>query len=119
MDKKALEFFKKLLLDRKAVLLKQAAETIEETCHDSDTGGGDFADLASLESNRALILRIRDRERKLLAKIDEALAKIERGVYGICEVCGADIGVERLKVRPVATMCIACKKEQEEQEAKD
>src|SRR5207249_2757916 len=70
------------------------------------------------EGNRNLLLRIRDRERKLISKIDEALGRIEDGSYGKCEDCGADIGLERLKARPVTTLCIDCKSLQEAQERK-
>jgi DnaK suppressor protein len=70
----------------------------------------------SLEGNRNLTLRIRDRERKLITKIDEALGRIDDGTYGVCEECGGLIGVERLKARPVTTLCIQCKSEQEAEE---
>jgi len=73
---------------------------------------------ASLEGNRNLLLRIRDRERKLVSKIDEAIGRIEDGSYGKCEECGGDIGIERLKARPVTTLCIDCKSLQETQERK-
>jgi DnaK suppressor protein len=69
-----------------------------------------------LESDRNFLLRIRDRERKLISKIQDALARIDDGTYGICEVCGEDISSERLKARPVTTLCINCKKRQEAQE---
>ncbi|MGD9124084.1 MAG: TraR/DksA C4-type zinc finger protein, partial [Desulfarculaceae bacterium] len=70
----------------------------------------------ALESDRNFLLRIRDRERKLISKIQDALARIDDGTYGICEVCGEDISSERLKARPVTTLCINCKKRQEAQE---
>ncbi len=76
------------------------------------------ADRASLEGNRNLLLRIRDRERKLISKIDEALGRIDDGSYGKCEECGQDIGIERLRARPVTTLCIECKSLQEAQERK-
>ena len=76
----------------------------------------DPTDRASLEDNRNLTLRIRDRERKLISKIDEALGRIEDGSYGRCEECGGEIGVERLRARPVTTLCIACKSQQEAEE---
>ena len=116
MDKKTLSFFRKLLTEWKSDLLAQATETLRETCTDSGAQGGDFADIASQESYKALTLRLRDREQKLLGKIDEALGKIDKGVYGICEGSGGDIGVERLEARPVATLCIDCKQEQEANE---
>src|SRR5512139_51600 len=76
----------------------------------------DPTDRASLESDRNAVLRIRDRERKLIAKIDDALNRISDGSYGLCEACGGPIGMERLKARPVTTLCIGCKSDQEAQE---
>ena len=74
--------------------------------------------MCSLEGNRNLTLRIRDRERKLIAKIDEAIERIDDGSYGKCEECGGEIGLERLRARPVTTLCIDCKSLQEAQERK-
>jgi DnaK suppressor protein len=76
----------------------------------------DPSDRASLESDRNFTLRIRDRERKLIVKIREALDRIEDGTYGICEECEEEISAERLKARPVTTLCIECKKRQETEE---
>jgi DnaK suppressor protein len=81
-----------------------------------DEACADPTDRATLESDRAFLLRIRDRERKLLGKIDAAVARIEDGTYGRCEECGEEIGIERLKARPVTTLCIACKSAQEARE---
>ena len=78
----------------------------------------DPTDRASLESNRNFTLRIRDRERKLIVKIKEALTRIDDGTYGNCEECGEKIGRERLEARPVTTLCIDCKSLQEAQERK-
>ncbi len=78
----------------------------------------DFADQSSFESDRNFLLRLRDRERRLLAKIDDALQRIEEGTFGTCEECGKDIGLKRLKARPVVTLCIECKTKQEEEEKK-
>ncbi len=79
----------------------------------------DPTDRASLESDRNFLLRMRDRERKLLSKIDEAFARIDNGSYGRCEECDGPIGVERLKARPVTTLCIDCKSEQEDRERRN
>jgi len=79
----------------------------------------DPTDRASLEANRNFILRIRDRERKLMAKIQEALRRLDEGEYGICEACGEKIDVARLKARPVTTLCIDCKSNQEIEERKN
>ena len=76
----------------------------------------DPTDRASLETDRNFLLRIRDRERKLILKIDEALERIEDGTFGICESCGDDISDERLQARPVTTLCIDCKTDSEEKE---
>lgn len=76
----------------------------------------DPTDRASLESDRNFLLRMRDRERKLLSKIEEAFARIEDGSYGRCEECGGEIGTERLRARPVTTLCIGCKSAQEARE---
>ena len=81
----------------------------EEICADP-------TDRATLESDRNFLLRMRDRERKLLGKIDEAFARIEDGSYGRCEECGREIGLERLRARPVTTLCIDCKSSQEARE---
>ena len=82
----------------------------------SEEALADPTDRASLESDRNFLLRMKDRERKLLAKIDEAFARIEDGSYGRCEECGLEIGLERLKARPVTTLCISCKSSQEARE---
>ncbi|HUT03233.1 MAG TPA: TraR/DksA C4-type zinc finger protein [bacterium] len=116
LDKKVLVSFENMLIEHRAALLSQAAKTLKESCGDSCPQSGDFADIASQESNRTLKLRLREREQKLLAKIDKALAKLDRGVYGICEHCGGDISLERLRARPVATLCIECKQDQESEE---
>ena len=76
----------------------------------------DFADQSSFESDRNFILRLRDRERKLLSKIDDALDRIEKKTFGKCESCGKEIGIKRLKARPVGTLCIECKTRQEKEE---
>ncbi len=76
----------------------------------------DPADRATLESDRNFTLRIRDRERRLIGKIKEALERIENGTYGICESCEEDISEKRLKARPVTTLCIDCKTKQEDEE---
>jgi DnaK suppressor protein len=109
------EFFKELLTERLHALLDDANKTV--------TGMTDFSqnfpdptDRASMESERNFELRIRDRERRLISKIKDALERIEFGTYGICEECGELISPERLKARPVTTLCIDCKKKQEDDE---
>jgi len=115
LTKKKLEFFKKLLNERINELLNQANETVSGmTSHKENLP--DPSDRATLESDRNFTLRIRDRERKLIVKIKEALERIEQGTYGICEDCEEEISTERLKARPVTTLCIDCKKTQETEE---
>ena len=115
LTKKKLEFFRKLLNERFEDLLNEANKTVSGmTAHKENLP--DPSDRASLESDRNFTLRIRDRERKLIVKIREALERIEQGTYGICEECGEEISAERLKARPVTTLCIECKKREEMEE---
>jgi DnaK suppressor protein len=118
MNKRDLKFFKELLLERRGELLKEASRSVDGMSDDKENFP-DPTDRASLEFNRNFELRIRDRERKLLSKIDEAIQRIELSAYGICEVCEEEIGVERLKARPVTTLCIDCKAAQEEKEKRN
>jgi DnaK suppressor protein len=108
--------FRAVLNDRKKQLLEQATQTVNRVAANEQEHLVDYADIASLESYRARHLRIRDRERKLIKKIDEALARIEEGTFGLCERCGEEISRERLDARPVTTFCIDCKTKLEEQE---
>ena len=115
LTKKKLKFFEELLNERIDNLLSHANETVSGmTSHKENLP--DPSDRATLESDRNFTLRIRDRERKLIGKIKEALERIELGTYGICEDCGEEISTERLKARPVTTLCIDCKKTQETEE---
>lgn len=117
MDKERLAYFKDLLSERLRVLLSEAEKTVTGMTNDKDTFP-DPTDRANLETDRNFLLRIRDRERKLILKIKEALARIEDGTFGICEECGEEISEERLKARPVTTLCIDCKTKAEEEEKK-
>jgi DnaK suppressor protein len=117
MRKRDLNTFRKLLHERRQELIAEASRTVGGMGETREQFP-DPTDRASLEGNRNLLLRIRDRERKLLTKIDEALDRIDDGSYGKCEECGQDIGIERLKARPVTTLCIDCKSLQEAQERK-
>ena len=116
MTNKEIEFFRNFLNQRMQELRSEAGKTVEDM--DEDENFPDPADRASLESNRNSVLRIRDRERKLIFKIQEALQRLDDGNYGICEECGEEIGIERLKARPVTTLCIGCKSSQEIEERK-
>jgi DnaK suppressor protein len=115
MNKDRLEYFKQYLTNQRDTLVSEAMKTVEDMSDEEETFP-DPTDRASLESDRNFLLRIRDRERKLIVKINEALARIEDGTFGICEMCGEDISEERLKARPVTTLCIDCKTEEEEKE---
>ena len=115
MEKKKLENFREILTGRFQELLAEAEKTVTGMTSANDNYP-DPTDRASLESDRNFMLRIRDRERKLLSKIKSALDRIDSGEFGICEMCGDDIGEDRLKARPVTTLCIACKKQQEANE---
>jgi DnaK suppressor protein len=102
------EHFRKILGDWKAELSQDIDRTVH-TMQDEATLFADPNDRASQESDMALELRNRDRERKLIKKIDETIAKIDSGDYGYCESCGVEIGLKRLEARPTATLCIDCK----------
>ena len=117
MRQRDLNGFRKLLNERRHELVIEASRTVDGMGENREQFP-DPTDRASLEGNRNLTLRIRDRERKLISKIDEALGRIEDGSYGKCEECGQDIGIERLRARPVTTLCIDCKSLQEAQERK-
>lgn len=102
-------------------MLGELEGEVASTVNGMRAAGGAFpdpTDRATLESEHALTLRIRDRERKLRNKIEDALARIEDGTFGICEVCEEEIGFKRLEARPVTTLCINCKSEQEQDEEK-
>jgi DnaK suppressor protein len=115
MTKKREAYFKKLLTKRLNDLLVEANKTVTGMT-DQEGNFPDPTDRATLESDRNFTLRIRDRERRLIAKITNALDRIDNGAFGICEECGEDISDKRLKARPVTTLCINCKKKQENQE---
>jgi DnaK suppressor protein len=115
MEKERLEYFRELLNERLKTLLEEAEKTVTGMTNDRDSFP-DPTDRANLETDRSFLLRIRDRERKLIGKIQEALARIDDGAFGICEECGEDISEERLKARPVTTLCIDCKTKAEEEE---
>ncbi|MEW6314473.1 MAG: RNA polymerase-binding protein DksA [Pseudomonadota bacterium] len=108
MSPKQLEYFRNKLGALKAELSQDIDRTVH-TMQDEATVFADPNDRASQESDMALELRNRDRERKLIKKIDETIAKIDAGEYGYCESCGVEIGLKRLEARPTATLCIDCK----------
>ena len=108
MNSKQLAHFKKMLGEMKRGLSQDIDRTVH-TMQDEATIFADPNDRASQESDMSLELRNRDRERKLIKKIDETIVKIDAGEYGYCESCGVEIGLKRLEARPTATLCIDCK----------
>jgi DnaK suppressor protein len=112
METLDLEYFRRTLTQRLNDLLKKGDEAVflllESTADTSD-----LIDKATFEADRSFRLRMRDRENKLIRKIEKSLMKIDEGTFGICEVCGEDIAIKRLKARPVATYCIVCKNKME------
>lgn len=100
--------FRGILLAWKRDLMEEVDRTVHHM-QDEATNFPDPNDRATQESEFSLELRARDRERKLIKKIDEALTRLDEGEYGFCEACGVEIGVRRLEARPTATLCIDCK----------
>ncbi|MBM3357954.1 MAG: RNA polymerase-binding protein DksA [Betaproteobacteria bacterium] len=108
MNPRQLAHFRKMLEETKRELSQDIERTVH-TMQDEATLFADPNDRASQESDMSLELRNRDRERKLIKKIDETIALIDTGEYGYCESCGVEIGLKRLEARPTATLCIDCK----------
>jgi DnaK suppressor protein len=109
------EYFKQKLISWRDQLLKESSETINNLQTEA-TAEADIVDSASNEADRAIELRARDRERKLINKIEEALRRIEDGSYGYCEETGDPIGVKRLEARPIATLSIEAQERHERRE---
>ena len=115
MNKRQLEYFRRKLLAWRSELLEDYNET-RTLLEKGERAGSDFADMASAESDHAQELRTRDRERKLTAKIDQALERIKSGTYGYCTDTGNPIGLARLEARPVASLSIEAQERHEEEE---
>lgn len=115
MKPEKMEFFRTMLTQKINDLLGEAEKTVSEMTSTKENFP-DPTDRASLESDRNFELRIRDRERKLIMKMQEAIQRIDDGIFGICEVCGGNISEKRLTARPVTTLCIECKTKQEKLE---
>ncbi|WP_375595103.1 RNA polymerase-binding protein DksA [Algihabitans albus] len=115
MNPKMQEYFRRKLLNWKAELLRESGETINHL-QEGSLAEPDIADRASLETDRSLELRTRDRERKLISKIDAALQRIEDGEYGYCEDTGEPISIKRLEARPIATLSIEAQERHERME---
>ena len=115
MEKEQLQQFREQLLEMKGDIISDVEQTLTDmTSHNGNIP--DPNDRATIESDREFELRLRSRERKLLDKIEMAIARIDNGTYGICAACEEPIGIKRLQARPVATHCIECKLEQERRE---
>ncbi len=115
MNDRQLEYFRKKLLNWKEDILRESRETVSHLQTETENHP-DIADRASSETDRALELRTRDRQRKLISKIEDALRRIEDGSYGYCEETGEPIGVARLDARPIATMSLEAQERHERRE---
>lgn len=118
MRRRDLNTFRKLLSARLEELLMEAERT-KNTVKGSEEPSSDAIEQASDQFDREILLRLRDRESKLMIKIKDVLEKIDNGTFGICEECGEEISLKRLRARPMATLCIECKHEQEALEKKN
>ena len=116
MRKREQEKFRKLLVEQRDSLLRNAQRAMAGDLNPDPDDFPDEIDTASSEVGLAFIGRLRERERGLMNKILAALEKIDEGEYGACEMCGEDIGLKRLEARPVAELCIDCKSQQEKLE---
>ncbi|MGB4057311.1 MAG: RNA polymerase-binding protein DksA [Alphaproteobacteria bacterium] len=113
MNPVMLQYFRQQLIDWRSELLRESKETIQITLQGTELQKPDIADRASAETDHALELRTRDRERKLISKINQALERIEQGEYGYCEETGEPITVGRLKARPIATLSLEAQERHE------
>jgi DnaK suppressor protein len=115
MNERQVEYFRQKLLNWKEDILRESRETVTHLQAETENHP-DLADRASSETDRSLELRTRDRQRKLISKIDEALRRIEEGVYGYCEETGEPIGIARLEARPIATLSLEAQERHERRE---
>ena len=115
MNERQRDYFRQKLLAWKEDILREAKETLQHL-QDENQNHPDFADRASSETDRAIELRARDRQRKLIAKIDDALTRIDEGTYGFCEETGEPISIKRLEARPIATLSIEAQERHERRE---
>ena len=118
MDDNLLSEIRRGLLAQRERIITNGQDTIELSKAHEQEGGQDSLDVCTEESLRSTQLRLRDREKKLVAKIDRAIERMDEGEYSECESCGEEIGDRRLQARPVTTYCIECKEEQEAEEAR-
>jgi len=116
IDAKNLSRFRKILLEEKQRLLNNSKNAMRNELALSPDDLADETDLAASELHQNITFKLRDRERQLLAKIDEALERMDEGTFGTCEECEEPIEPRRLEARPVSTLCVACKERQEHRE---
>ena len=116
MNPVMLEFFRQRLIQWRSELLRESSETIQNTLKETELQKPDIADRDSAETDHALELRTRDRERKLISKINSALGRVEEGEYGFCEETGEPISIPRLIARPVATLSLEAQERHERME---
>jgi DnaK suppressor protein len=116
MNAKQLAKSKKILLDEKQRILNNSKKTLDNEINISPDDLPDESDLASTELSQNLIFKLRDRERQLLGKINDALAKMDQGTFGTCESCEEPIEPKRLEARPVSTLCLSCQEREEHRE---
>ena len=115
LSKEDLQHFKEILTNQLEELQRKADGTVSDLLLLS-VHSADLLDISSMDADRSFTLRIRDRESKLINKIKAALDRIEEDEFGVCDMCGEDIGIARLRARPVTTFCIRCKTKMENQE---
>jgi len=118
MDRNVIEKCRLELLRQLNEAMTEAERTVADMTTVEEENFPDPTDRALLESNRNFTLRLRDRERKLVAKVKQAIKRIENGTFGVCEGCGGEIEEKRLVARPVTSLCIDCKTEEEEEEVR-
>lgn len=116
MNKKKLESFKQKLLVERERILNNSKNTMKHDLALSKDDLPDEADLASAEISQSLVMKLRDRERILLSKIDGSLERIDAGDFGVCDSCEEDIEEKRLKAQPFSVMCISCQESEEKRE---
>lgn len=116
LNKKQIADFEKQLTEWRDELESGQSENVQAMHEQEQTSFPDPTDQASMETDRNFELRIKDRERKLIKKINQAIERLENGEFGECESCGGDISIKRLQARPVTTLCIECKTAQELEE---
>ena len=116
MNPQQLEYFRQKLLKWRQELLREAGDTLASLSTSGGMAEADVADRASAETDRALELRTRDRARKLIGKIDQAIERVDNGSYGYCEETGEPIGLRRLEARPIATLSIEAQERHEKME---